>query len=204
MPILDRDFYLRPTEAVARDLLGRVLVAGSRGKRVAIRLVEVEAYLGIDDPAAHTYRGRRTERVAPMWGEGGHAYVYFTYGMHHCLNAVTRAEGTPEAVLIRGGEAVEGLAAMRRRRGPTHEDAVLARGPACVCVALALDRRHSGLDLTTGRTLWIEEGEPFADDAVTTAPRVGVDYAGGAAAWPLRFLVRGHPSVSKPPPRSRG
>ncbi|MBK7976107.1 MAG: DNA-3-methyladenine glycosylase [Deltaproteobacteria bacterium] len=203
MKILPREFYLRPTAEVARDLLGRVVVAGARGKRVAIRLVEVEAYLGIADPAAHTFRGRRTERVRPMWGPGGHAYVYFTYGMHHCLNAVTRAEGRPEAVLIRAGEPVEGVATMRRRRGPTHRDAALARGPACVCVALGLDRRHSGLDLTTGRTLWIEEGEPLVDEAVATAPRVGVDYAGDAAAWPLRFLARGHPSVSKPP-RPRG
>lgn len=188
--------------AVARDLLGRVLVSDAGGERVAGRIVEVEAYRSSGDPASHAFRGR-TPRNAVMFGPPGHAYVYFTYGMHHCLNAVTRAEGRPEAVLIRAGEPVEGVATMRRRRGPTHRDAALARGPACVCVALGLDRRHSGLDLTTGRTLWIEEGEPLVDEAVATAPRVGVDYAGDAAAWPLRFLARGHPSVSKPP-RPRG
>ncbi len=201
MKPLGRDFYLRPTEEVARDLLGKVIVRQARGRRVSIRIVEVEAYLGIDDPAAHTYGGRRTPRNEPMWGAGGHAYVYFTYGMHHCMNAVTRAGSVPEAVLIRGGEPLEGIAAMRRRRGPGRRVHELARGPACVCAALAVDRRHSGLDLTTGETVWIEPGEPIADDAVARAPRVGVDYAGDAASWPLRFLLRDHPCVSKPPSR---
>jgi len=195
---LTRDFYLRPTRDVARDLLGCVIVRRERGRDVAIRIVEVEAYLGIEDPAAHTYRGRRTARVEPMWGPGGHIYVYFTYGMHHCMNAVTREQGTPEAVLIRAGEPLEGLTTMRRRRGP-RADRDLARGPACVCVALGVDRRHSGLDLTTGRKLWIEEGERVADAQVSRAPRIGVPYAGAAAAWPLRFLVRDHPCVSGRP-----
>ncbi len=198
---LTRDFYLRPTEDVARELLGAVIVRQERGRRVSIRVVEVEAYLGVDDPAAHTYGGRRTARNEPMWGRGGHAYVYFTYGMHHCLNAVTRDAGTPEAVLIRGGEPLEGVATMRRRRGPGRRDHELARGPACVCAALALDRRHSGVDLTTGQALWIEPGDSVSDDAVVRAPRIGVDYAGESARWPLRFLVRDHRCVSKPPPR---
>jgi len=106
---LPRSFYLRPTAEVAVDLLGRLLVRREGRRRRVVRIVEVEAYLGIEDRAAHTFGGRRTPRVEPMWGEGGHAYVFLVYGMHCCLNVVTREAGTPEAILIRAGEPVAGF-----------------------------------------------------------------------------------------------
>lgn len=200
MRALPRDFYLRPTDEVARDLLGRTLVRRIGRRRLALRIVEVEAYLGVEDPAAHTYRGRRTARVAPMWGPGGHAYVYRSYGMHDLFNVVTREAGTPQAVLVRAGEPLEGERAMLERR-PGKRSFELARGPACLCRALDVDRRHTGLDLVARRTLWLEEGAPVAERDVQHVPRVGVDYAGEAAAWPLRFIVKDHPSVSVAPRR---
>ena len=117
MERLERDFFARRTETVARDLIGRVLVAVVRGRRRAGVIVETEAYLGVKDRAAHTFGGRRTERNEPMWMDAGTAYVYFTYGMHHCMNLSTVGEGVPEAVLIRALEPVEGIQAMRRARG---------------------------------------------------------------------------------------
>jgi len=196
---LPRSFYLRPTEEVARDLLGKTLVREIRGRIAAVRIVEVEAYLGVNDPACHTFRGRRTPRVEPMWGIGGLAYVYFTYGMHHCVNVVTRSEGEPEAVLIRAGQPVAGVESMKRRRPSKTKTERLASGPACLCTALDIDRRHSGLDLVAGKSLWIGEGERVAGEVAVGAGRIGVDYAGEAASWPLRFLFLGHPSVSVPP-----
>jgi DNA-3-methyladenine glycosylase len=193
---LRRAFYLRPTEEVARDLLGRLLVKRERGHRLAIRIVEVEAYLGIDDAACHTFGGRRTPRVEPMWGAGGHAYVYFTYGMHHCVNVVTREAGVPEAVLVRAGEPVEGADVMASRRPRTTPRERLTSGPACLAAALGLDRHHSGLDLVTGERLWIEPGTPVPEAEIERSGRVGVGYAGDASAWPLRFFVRGSRAVS--------
>lgn len=195
---LPRSFYLRPTETVARDLLGRTLVRSLAGRRLAVRIVEVEAYLGVDDAACHTHRGRRTPRVEPMWGPGGLAYVYFTYGLHHCVNVVTREAGEPEAVLVRAGEPLEGIAAMSRRRPAGTPEHRLAAGPACLAAALSIDRALSGHDLTRGRSLWIEEGNPVGDGEVLRGPRVGVDYAGEAAGWPLRCAVRGSRAISTP------
>ncbi len=196
---LPRPFFLRPTVDVARDLLGRTLVRRERGRRLSLRIVEVEAYLGIDDPAAHTWRGRRTPRVEPMWGVGGLAYVYFTYGLHHCMNVVTGAAGDPQAVLIRAGEALEGAEMMARRRPPKTKPERLAAGPACLTSSLGIDRGLSGHDLVFGERLWLEAGEPAGDDEVSAAPRIGVDYAGAAAAWPLRFFVSASRAVSVRP-----
>jgi DNA-3-methyladenine glycosylase len=194
---LPREFFLRPTEVVARDLLGCRLVRSGKGGRTAVRIVEVEAYLGSGDPACHTHRGRRTPRVEPMWGIGGLAYVYFTYGMHHCFNVVTREPGEPEAVLVRAGEPVEGVAAMAKRRPEGTKVERLAAGPACLTAALAIDRTLSGLDLTAGRFLWLEEGIAVPDGEVSRGARIGVGYAGEAALWPLRFFLKGNRSVSK-------
>ncbi len=187
---MPRGFYQRPTEAVARELLGKLLVRATSNGVVAVRLVEVEAYLGVDDPAAHTYGGRRTRRVAVMWGEAGHAYVYFVYGMHHCLNVVTVGPEVPHAVLLRGGVTVLGQDLVAERRGQRVPRRSLTDGPAKLCQALAVDRADDGIDLC-GR----ESGLFIADDGcrvlereVERTPRVGVAYAGEAAAWPLRFL----------------
>lgn len=188
---IERGFYQRDTERVARELLGKLLVRADGDGLVALRLSEVEAYLGVDDPAAHTFRGRRTERVRSMWGEAGHAYVYLVYGLHHCLNLVTMGEGIPHAVLIRGGQVVAGTELVRRRRGPRVAPRAWTDGPGKLAQALALSRADDGLDVcdpTSG--LWlVDDGVVVPEDQVARTPRIGVDYAGDAASWPLRFVV---------------
>ncbi len=177
---------------MARDLLGKILVHTTKQGVVAVRLNEVEAYLGVDDPACHTFAGRRTTRTATMWGEAGRAYVYLIYGMHHCLNVVTVGEGVPEAVLIRGGVAVTGCALARGRRGSRVAGRNLADGPGKLCQALAVNRSHNGLDFAdSGGALTIRSDgwTPEACD-VDRLPRIGVDYAGAASSWPLRLKLR--------------
>lgn len=194
---LPREFYARPTLAVARDLLGCFLVHDSARGTAGGIIVEVEAYCGPRDRGAHSFGGRRTARNQTMYGPPGHAYVYFTYGMHFCLNAVTRPEGVPQAVLIRAIEPLVGLGAMRRRRraGASVADTGLARGPGNLCRALGIDRRFDGADLMSSR-LRIHRGRSYAPREILRTPRVGIDYAGDDALRPWRFLVRGHPSVS--------
>lgn len=195
---LERRFYQRDTVAVARDLLGTVLVRRLPEGIVAIRLTEVEAYLGVADAACHTFGGRRTPRTETMWGEAGLLYVYFTYGMHHCANVVTRGAGVPEAVLFRGAVPVHGrdrLAARRGRDGPD-----LLDGPAKLCRALGLTRDDDGTDLARRGALFLAgDGLVVPDEQVGRAPRIGVAYSGEAASWPLRFLVA--PRLRTSPPR---
>jgi DNA-3-methyladenine glycosylase len=181
---LDRAFFDRPTELVARELLGKALVradpAAPEGRRGGI-VVEVEAYLP-GDRASHAWRGR-TARNAPMFGPPGHAYVYLIYGVHHCLNVVTEPAGVPAAVLIRALDPFPGTGR--------------AGGPGLVCRALGIDRSFDGIDLT-GDRLWFEDHgltPPAAE--IASGPRVGVDYAGEWAARPLRFWWRGNPHVSR-------
>jgi len=177
---------------VARDLLGKILVRESADGIVAIRLTEVEAYLGIDDPACHTFRGRRTSRTETMWGEAGRAYIYLIYGIHHCLNAVTVGEGVPEAVLIRGGEPLTGGRQIRLRRGLKVSRRNLLDGPGKLCQAMALTRDEDRIDLcdpATGLTIR-SDGHDITNERVERLPRVGIDYADEAAAWPLRMMVR--------------
>ena len=162
-------------------------------------IVEVEAYRGPKDLAAHSSGGRRTARNEVMYGPAGHAYVYFTYGMHYCMNVVTRGEGIPEAVLLRAVAPLDGTDAMRARRGvdPKVRDERLARGPGNLCRAVAIDRRLNGIDLTDSE-LTLLPGRAFAPREVLRTPRIGIDYAGSYVTKPWRFLVRGHPSVSGP------
>jgi DNA-3-methyladenine glycosylase len=199
---LPRAFFERPSEVVARDLLGRFLVREVEGERRVLRLVEVEAYLGPGDRAAHTWGGRRTERVRSMYLGGGHAYVYRIYGLHHCLNVVTGRRGDGTAVLLRAGEVVEGGEAMRRCRGLDEAPRAggVAGGPGKLCQALAIDRGLDGVSLLGGE-LRIAAGEPVGDTAVVRGPRVGVGYAGDAASWPLRLALAASPEVSRPRPR---
>jgi DNA-3-methyladenine glycosylase len=187
---LTRSFYQRPTLAVARDVLGARLVHIERGGLQSSGLiVEAEAYIGPNDLGCHARAGR-TARNASMWGPAGHAYVYFTYGMHWCLNVVTEADGFPAAVLLRALLPTEGLPSIRRRRGVAGEND-LTGGPAKLCQALGIDRRFDGHDLCAPQaTLFLESGPRIADEDVTTGPRVGLD--GVPEPWrsvPWRFLV---------------
>jgi len=198
---LPLSFYRRPAEIVARDLLGRFLVRDLEGERLVLRLVEVEAYLGAPDRASHAWDGRRTPRNESLYLPGGHAYVYFIYGMHYCLNAVTGAAGVGSAVLLRAGVPVAGEERMAENRGWTRKlrPGDLAGGPGKICQALGIGRELDGVPLDRP-PLYLTKGEPLGEEQIVASPRIGVDYAGEAAGWPLRFSVRENPHVSRPRP----
>lgn len=197
---LSRSFFRKKVTEVAVDLIGQRLVRVIRGKRLAGIIVETEAYLGLPDQAAHTFNGRHTERNHSMWLDGGHAYIYLTYGMHHCLNMATGREGEPVAVLLRAIEPTEGLDRMRKLRGQAaRQDKDLCSGPAKLCQALAVDRRLDGIDTTQNSSLWIERlrTQPYAGSKIIATARVGVDYAGPWAHKLLRFYLVNNPHVSR-------
>ncbi len=197
--VLPTEFYRRPAEEVARDLLGRYLVRRLGGRRLVLRLVETEAYLGAPDRASHAWNGRRTARVESLYLAGGHSYVYLIYGIHHCVNVVTGEAQVGSAVLLRAGEAVEGGEEMAVNRGLTRtpRSGDLAGGPGKLCQALGIDREQDGISLRAGE-LTLTHGQAVESSRIASGPRVGIDYAGEAAAWPLRFAIQGHPEVSKP------
>ena len=182
---LPRAFYDRDTEIVARELLGAVLEHRVGRSVVRGRIVETEAYLGEHDPACHAAAGR-TPRTEPLYGRPGTAYVYFVYGMHWCVNAVTRADGLPSAVLIRAVEPLGGVAFMRRRR-PVEGLKGLCDGPAKLCQAFAIDGRKNEADLSRG-PLRILSGNSVPNRFVQCTPRVGISRA---REWPLRWIVAG-------------
>ncbi len=192
---LQRAFFARDTLRVARDLLGCRLVRILDGQRVSGRIVETEAYRGEEDEASHASPGL-TRRNASMFGPPGHAYVYLIYGIHHCLNLVTEAEGFPAAVLIRALEPTEGLGAMRRRRGG-RDDEELTAGPGRLSEALAIDLRFDGADLCSPEAvLFVEAGDLTLDQEVATGPRVNVRGDAVAVSAPWRFYVRDNRYVS--------
>ena len=177
----------------ARRLLGCVLEADTPDGTVSVRLVEVEAYRGADDPASHCYRGR-TPRNAVMWGPAGHLYTYFVYGMHFCANVVCLTEGEAGAVLVRAGEVVSDLGVAHVRRPTARRPQDLASGPARLAGLLGLNRESNGLDLTDARSpVRLLAGEPVPERSVRTGPRVGVSTA---TTRPWRFWVDGSPAVS--------
>jgi DNA-3-methyladenine glycosylase len=190
---LPRAFYARDPVVVARAVLGRLLVHDSPQGRVSGLIIEAEAYRGADDPASHAHRGR-TARNAAMFGEPGHAYVYFTYGMHHCLNLVTGPAGKASAVLVRALEPVDGDELMRERRGAAAPSR-LARGPGNVARALGITRAHDGLDLVDG-PLWLADLPPRRGGRrIVFGPRIGIRVALDRN-W--RCFLEGHLCVSAP------
>jgi DNA-3-methyladenine glycosylase len=186
--ILGRSFYERPTIEVARGLLGKILVHGE----TAGRIVEVEAYLGREDPAAHASRGL-TARTRVLFGPPGHAYVYLIYGMYECLNLVAEPEGTPGCVLVRAIEPLVGLELMRRRRPKARSIEELASGPAKLTMAMGITRRHNGADVTRG-PLTVHSPGDKSEVEITATPRIGIRHA---KDWPLRFLIAGNRFVSR-------
>jgi DNA-3-methyladenine glycosylase len=173
---------------------------------VAVRLTEVEAYHGVDDPGSHAYRGR-TPRTEVMFGPAGHLYVYFSYGMHWCVNVVTGADGSASAVLLRAGEVVEGLELARQRRPAARADRDLARGPARLASALGIDKALDGAPVTVPPLRMSLARRPVPALLLRTGPRVGVSGAGGdAGTFPWRFWAAGEATVStyRPAIRARG
>ncbi|MDX1682769.1 MAG: DNA-3-methyladenine glycosylase [Phycisphaeraceae bacterium] len=198
-PVIDRSFLSRDVVRVARALIGQRLVRQWQGKRLAGRIVETEAYLGEKDAAAHTFQGRRTDRNASMYKGGGHAYVYFTYGMHHCFNVVAGDPERPVAVLVRALEPEAGTDFMFEARAAARSETDLCSGPAKLCEALRIDRDLDGWDLCRGERLWIEtlRERALPSRMIGVGPRVGVDYAGEWARRPLRFWRKDNPHVSR-------
>ena len=193
---LPRDFYLQPTLRVARALLGKVLVHETPEGRAAGRIVEVEAYRGPADRAAHSWGGRRSTRNEVMYGPPGHAYVYFIYGIHYCMNVVCQRPDVPEAVLLRALEPIVGETVMRRRRSlPDAPAWRLCRGPGALCQAMGITRAENGADLVRGR-LRVIDAPGIPARRVARTPRIGVAYAGVDAARPWRFVTRGSRAVS--------
>lgn len=191
--ILPRGFYVRDTVEVAEDLLGKILVRTKGRSRMIGRIVEVEAYKGQgEDPASHAFRGL-TRRNAPMFAEAGHAYVYFTYGNHYCLNATTERVGTAGAVLIRALQPLKGLEMMRKLR-PVDSDLNLASGPGKLTKSLGIDTRLNEVDLTKPGPLFIKDTE-MRGFLVGRSGRVGIGELGADRLW--RFYVEGNPYVSR-------
>ncbi|MFF7533933.1 DNA-3-methyladenine glycosylase [Streptomyces bobili] len=192
---LPRTFFERPVLDVAPELLGRLVVRITPDGPITLRLTEVEAYDGPNDPGSHAFRGR-TARNSVMFGPAGHVYVYFTYGMWHCMNLVCGPEGEASGVLLRAGEVIEGAEQARKRRLSARNDKELAKGPARLATALDVDRVLDGTDAcAVGDTpIRILTGTPVPADQVRNGPRTGVSGDGGVHPW--RYWVADDPTVS--------
>lgn len=191
---LPREFYGQPTTVVARNVLGCTLVSTVGQTPTAGRIVEVEAYLGSGDPAAHSYNGP-TPRTRIQWGPPGHAYVYLIYGMYHCINFITEPEGTPGCVLIRGLEPLVGYKCMSDRRNRPKQKRDTANGPGKLAQALGIDRTQNGSDLTE-EPLFVLKGLPISATHVRVSPRIGLVHA---VDVPLRFFIHNNEHVSRHP-----
>ncbi|MBI5856353.1 MAG: DNA-3-methyladenine glycosylase [Sphingobacteriales bacterium] len=194
---LSLEFYQRKDVlTIAKDLLGKILVTNWKSTFTSGRIVEVEAYNGTIDKASHAFGGRRTKRNEVMYAEGGSAYVYLCYGIHHLFNVVTNNKDIPHAILIRALEPVRGVEVMLKRTGKKKTDYSLTRGPGNVSKALGILTKHSGISLP-GKELYIaDDGLVYSDKEIASSPRIGVDYAGRHAKLKYRFYVKGNPFVS--------
>ena len=202
MKKLDRAFYDRDSIIVAKELLGKVLVHEAGGKMTSAIIVETEAYMGIEDKAAHSYAGRRPPRVEVMYGSPGFSYVFTIYGLHCCFNVVTREKGNPQAVLIRAVEPVDGVEHMARRRfSGSYEELTkiqrrnLSNGPGKLCAALAVNKECNGLDLC-GNNLYILKENVIRDFDIIEKKRVGIDYAEEAKDFLWRYYIEANEYVS--------
>lgn len=199
---LTREFYSRDTVTVAKELLGKILVHDFSGQVLKGRIVETEAYLGLADKAAHSYGGKRTERVKVMYGPAGISYVYLIYGMYYCFNVVTKEEGIPEAVLIRGIEPLGDINTITNNRFNKtygelnkYQRENLTNGPGKLCIAYNIDKDLNGIDLC-GNKLYLEDDNKENLDIVQTT-RINIDYAEEAVDFPYRFYIKDNPYVSR-------
>ena len=197
---LNNDFYAgTDVVEIARNLLGKMLVTTFKGNLTSGRIVETEAYVGITDKASHSFGGRRTQRNEHMYNEGGISYVYICYGIHSMFNVVTNTTNTPDAVLIRALEPIEGIDCMLQRTGKIQLDNILTKGPGNLCRAMGIAKIHSGISLNSKEIFIADDGFVFTDDAIAASKRIGIDSAGIDALLPYRFYVRGNKFVSGRP-----
>ena len=193
---LKKSFFTQDTIEVARQLLGCYLIRKIKNNLfLRGKIVETEAYLGIQDSCCHSYNGLYTDRTKTMYLEGGHAYIYFTYGMYHCFNIVTAKKQEPEATLIRALEPIEGFEIMKKNRKKLDLEQ-LTNGPGKLCQALDITKNFNGIDLSTSSDLYIEQGEKVSENDISTDMRIGLSPHKEACYWPLRFFLNNNEAVS--------
>ena len=193
--ILNREFYTRDAVTVAKELLGKVLVKKRGRKLFKGRITEVEAYLGAEDKASHSYNNRRTARTEVMYKEGGYSYVFLIYGMYDCFNVTASVKDNPQAVLIRGVEPLDNRELMMAERKVKKEKDI-SNGPGKLTKALGITKEYNGIDLTDKKSLWIED-DGYIPEKITETTRIGIDYAGEDALKPWRFYITDSIYVSK-------
>lgn len=191
---IKREFYLRSALEVAPELLGLTLAHKSKEGITKGKIVEVEAYLGPLDAAAHSYKAPRSSRTIIQYGKGGYAYIYMIYGMYYCMNIVANKTDIPEVVLIRALEPVDGIELMKARRN-TDKVRNLCSGPGKLCQAMGINKSHYGMDLCKGM-LYLEQPETKEDIVIETSKRINIDYAKEAKDFPLRYTIKDNPFVS--------
>jgi DNA-3-methyladenine glycosylase len=204
MEKLPRKFYERNTLEVAKDLLGKYIIHFTEGTKRVGKIVEVEAYMGPDDKAAHSYNFRRTKRNEVMYGPAGHAYVYIIYGMYNCMNIITEGVDIPRGVLIRAIEPIEGLDEMALSRFNKKYNELkrsqilnLTSGPGKLCIAMNITSADNGEDLC-GNKLYVAEDKEKNTFEIVSSKRINIDYAEEYINCPWRFYIKGNPYVSKP------
>ncbi|MBA4196144.1 MAG: DNA-3-methyladenine glycosylase [Chitinophaga sp.] len=194
---LTKQFYLQDdVVAVAENLLGKIIVTAFNGNITTARIVETEAYNGVADKASHAYGGRRTNRTEIMYANGGVAYVYLCYGMHHLFNVVANKANTPHAVLIRAAEPLQGIEHMLQRTGKRKADYTITKGPGNVSKALGITVKYTGTNLLNGEINIVDDGFILNESEIIVTTRIGVEYAGEDALLPYRFFIKNNPYVS--------
>lgn len=194
--ILKREFYIRDSVVVAKELLGKILVNETSEGITAGKIVETEAYKGPEDQASHSYGNKRTPRTETMFGPKGHAYIYLIYGLYCCFNVTSGAViGKPEATLIRAVEPLKGLDLMMKRRGPTGQRKNIASGPGRLCIAMGISKTHNGIDVCKP-PFYIEANSMVDSANIVETSRIGVDYAADWKDMPWRFYIKNNPFVS--------
>jgi len=197
---LEPAFYLEADVIkIAKELLGKILVARWKGTETSGRIIETEAYEGVTDKASHAYGGKRTKRNEVMYASGGIVYVYLCYGIHHLVNVVTNTKEVPHAVLIRALEPINGISTMLHRTGKKNFDHSLTRGPGNLSRALGIRTSHSGLSLSGEALIIVADDFKFENNEIGVSPRIGVDYAEEDAGLPYRFYIKNNPFVSGKP-----
>jgi len=194
---LKQEFYQKDAVQAARDLLGKIIVRKYDGKTITVKIVETEAYCGAEDKASHAHNNKKTKRTAPMFKEGGHAYIYLIYGMYYCLNVVTAAENNPHAVLIRGVEPLKGLKYIKENRQiKSSRSKDLTNGPGKLSQALKIDKSFDGCNLVENNSLYLTDGGT-EDFEIESSPRVNIDYAEEYKDKKWRFFIKNNKYVSK-------